>query len=232
MRSLAPLASAVIMLSSSCAAQTAVQQARGAPAQASTNCEPQAPGALVARPPHVKTKPSGHTVVASTFRFASARFVQGPCASEIVLFNVGEAFLSSTERLVIQENGSVKYYPRYPLPEKEDVSFNSIEDMPGYELVMAERILTSPTPGGGQAHIGLFRGESDDVIARFDLLNGKPSRGVERLLRSQSSIVSFDYLPSPDTQGGRIGLVQRAGEDKAWLYTYDWDYRRLRPLTF
>ena len=218
-----------LILSSSCAAQTSDRKSRPVPAIAS--CKPETPGALVARAPDAKTKPSGHTIIAPSFRFANATFVQGRCVGEIVLFNVGEVMLSSTERLLVRENGSVDYYPHRRLPEKEEISVGAFENLSGYKLLMAERIWGwGPPEGGGLSYIGVFNSKSDHVIARFDMMNGRASRMAEVLLRSRIPILGFDYLPFVDAPLGQIGFVQRVGGDKAWLYRYDWHHGRLRPL--
>jgi len=188
-------------------------------------------GALVVRPPYAKTKPIGHTTVAPSFRFANATFVQGRCVGQIALFNVGEVMLSSSERLIVREDGSVDYHPHRPLPEKEEISVGAFENLSGYKLLMAERIWGwGPPEGEGLSYIGVFNSKSDHVIARFDMLNGRASRRAEVLLRSQIPILGFDYLPFVDAPLGQIGFVQRVGRDKAWLYRYDWHHGRLRPL--
>jgi hypothetical protein len=97
--------------------------------------------------------------------------------------------------------------------------------LPGYSLLITDRV--TPT-----TYIGLFKRHSDFVIASFGILNGKPSRDVDVLIRSKSPISSIDYLPGPDYPGGQIGFVQPVGKGKAWLYGYDWDHSGLRQLSF
>lgn len=230
MRSTCLLASLALILSSSCAAQTFDRKSRPAPAIAL--CKPGTPGALVGRAPDAKTKPRGHTIIAPSFRFANATFVQGRCVGEIVLFNVGVVFLASREQLVVRENGTVDYHPHRRLPEKEEVSVGTFANLSGYKMFMAERIWGWPSEGERLHYIGLFRSRSDHVIARFDMVNGRASRKVEVLFRSKIPILAFDYLPFVDAPLGQIGFVQRVARDKAWLYRYDWHHGKLSPLAF
>jgi hypothetical protein len=108
----------------------------------------------------------------------------------------------------------------------------TIAGLPGYDEVMSERVrLWHTPPRKTEAFVGLFKGTTDYVIARYDLVNGEPSRAIGVLLRSRSPIASIDYLPAPDTPEGRLGIVQRAGHDEAWLSMYDWHYGDLQPVS-
>jgi hypothetical protein len=79
------LAPFVVIFLSSCVGQTSAHQRPVGPTQSSTKCSPQVPGALTARPPAVKTRLRGHTVVASsTLRFLEGKHVTGRCVDEIV----------------------------------------------------------------------------------------------------------------------------------------------------
>lgn len=223
------LASLALALPSSCAARTPTQRDRAVVAQASAKCEPQAPRALVTRP-SAKAKPS-HTITSSTLRPVEEKYVEGPCVSDIVRFNIGHAFLSSGDRLVIQDDGNVEWLPPM-LTDSQRIAIDRIESLPGYRLLTVEWILGSPNGEFGAAYLGVFKSKSDYLIARFNVLDGRPSKEAEVLIRSRSPIDSIDYLGAPDAPQGRFGFVQRAGTDKAWLFTYEWNHGRLRPLAF
>lgn len=170
-------------------------------------------------------------VAKSTLALVDAKYVEGPCVDDIEYFLGGHAFLRSGQIFVIRDDGSVKLYPPQGLRGDYDVAIDRIASLPGYKKVMARQVRVSLIPAGKrQSYIGLFRGKSDSVIAKFDMLNGNPLAQANILIRSQSPITSVDYLPAPDAPQGRIGFVQPAGTDKAWLYTYDWNHGDLSKL--
>lgn len=222
------------LLAGSCATSAVTKENLGGFAQPSLPCVPEATGALVVRASDATTTSKSLTPVASqTLTFVNEKLVEGPCADEIVFFNVGQAALSTGERIVFVNDGRIKLHPRMPLPDRHEVPVEGVAGLADYELVMAEPAWGSPTIlNRGQAYLGLFQSELDYVVARFELVDGAPVGGAEILLRSQLPIVSVDYLPAPDGPSGRIGIVQHAGTDKARLYTYDWNHGQLQPLAF
>jgi hypothetical protein len=194
---------------------------------ASSYCDAAAPGALVARPSDVRQTSLNHVVVTpAAFDRPRAQHVEGACVDEIVNFLGGQVTLSSGQSFVVGRDGRVELDPIKREPNRLSPSIGRVPIMKGYDLLMTDRILPK------QTYIGLFKSRSDYVIARFDVLNGKPSSEVDVLIRSKSPISSIDYLPGPDYPGGQIGFVQPAGKGKAWLYGYDWDHSNLRKLSF
>lgn len=228
MRGIRLLASLALIVSSSCAAQTSSPQIWET--AASSLCDPQAPKALVARPSDVKTKPSEHTTIASTLILMEAKYVEGPCVKEIAHFAGGMATLASGDRFVVRDDASIEVYP--PMRgNQQDAAVESGHNLFGYDLRLAKRITQwLPPVAGRETYLGVFKGKFEYVIARFNVLNGKPSRETEILIRSRSPIATIDYIPFPDAPVGQIGFVQLAGKNRAWLYGYDWRHGGLRPL--
>ncbi len=162
-----------------------------------------------------------------------AKYVEGPCADDIVDFVGGNARLKTDDIFVVWDDGKVQLYPPQGLVGNLDLPTETIEGLPGYRLVMIERLGQRRTPAGDRfIYLGLFKGKSDSVIARFDMLNGKPSKDADIIIRSRSPIDSIGFLGAPDTPEGSIGFVQRVGTGKAWLYAYEWKHGDLAPLKF
>jgi hypothetical protein len=144
---------------------------------------------------------------------------------------LGHAFLPSDDVLLIRQDGTIKWYPPQGIVERYDLPTKRVESLPGYELVMVERIRLRRTPAGEHAsYLGLFKGKSDSIIARFDVIDKKVSIEAETLLRSRAPIASIDFFGAPDTPKGWIGLMERVRNDEAWLYTYEWDHGNLPQL--
>ncbi len=172
----------------------------------------------------------GHLILGSNLDFAAVYYVAGPCAGQIVDFNVGQATLASGERLGFPQEGGIRVYSTMPV-EPRNSPVEMIASLPDYRVIMAERVVAAANPDGATLpYIGLLKSSTDYVIARFDLLNGKASKAAELLIRSRSPIVSVSYLPSPDSPQGRIGFVQQSGVNKVRLYLYDWRHGKLPEL--
>ena len=231
MRHLILAASLASVLVIACPALASNQSAKPAPRSASA-CNPEAPGALIARPSDLKTTHAGRTLLAAPkLRLAEAIYVKGPCVHEIVSFVAGNARLRSGKIFVVWGDGKVQLHPPQGLIAQDPLPAREIDGLPGYRLFTIERLGLRRTPAGERViFLGLFKGKSDYLIARFDVLNGKPSRNAEVLIRATSPISAMDFLPAPDTADGTIGFVQHAGPNQAWLYAYAWHHGDFAPL--
>jgi hypothetical protein len=195
-------------------------------------CDTAAPRALIARPSDMKTSPDGlRLLAASALRLMEAKYVAGPCADDIVEFVAGNARLRSGEIFVVSDDGTVKLYPPQGLIERHALPAGKISGLPGYSLVMTEELGRRSSPAGERKiYLGLFEGKLDFLIARFDVINGRPSRNAVPLIRSTSTITAMGFLGAPDTQEGSIGFVVPVGKDAAWLYAFNWDHGEFSQL--
>lgn len=229
MREAASVMSLIALLAGSCTVPMTDQQQRLAAAAPAEPCVPEHPGALVLGRSEAASS-THHMVVSSSLSFVRLLLVEGPCASEIAHYNAGGAALYSGERFQFLMDGTIRRYPGSPW-SRSKTPVQTIPSLSGYDLVQSVQTGTWKNPlWTREAYIGLFKGRSNHVIASFELWDGKPSTVVEVLIRSTSPIASVDYLPAPDSPGGRIGIVQPAGADRTWLYTYDWHPGDIRLL--
>lgn len=231
MRNLVWLAPLGVSLSTSCAVSTDAKPPPRISAPAS-NCHAENPQALTVQKHDTKARLKGHAVLApTTVKFIEASHAEGPCADQIVKYVSSNGTLASGQVFAISATEKVQLHPRQGLDTPHELPSRSIRSLAGYNLVMVQRVRLRRSPEGDRAsYIGLFRSRTDFVVARFDVLDGKPSREAELLLRSRRPIDSIDFLGAPDWPAGWIGLVEQAGEGEAWLYSYRWDYGDLRPL--
>jgi hypothetical protein len=215
-----------------CAAQlpAAGNQAPVNTSELPTNCEPTAPGALVAQPSVAPTMPRSHTVTTSSkLELFEAVHVRGPCVDEIVRYSLGYIAIGSRGTFFVGQGGKAQWHPPQGLVE-EELPTRSIASLVGYELIMAEPVRRRSRAGATSSYIGLFKRTSHYLIARFDLTDGRPSQTAEVLLQSRSPIASLDFFLAADTADGWIGLVERVRKGEAWLYGYRWNHGNLRSL--
>ena len=222
----------VLVVAFSCGDLTFAQH-RALATRLQSECNPAERGALVARPNDVIAQPTGHTVLeASTLRLSEAKYVEGSCVADIASFVAGNARLRSGKIFVVWDEGKVLLHPPQGLDSQDTLPARGIEGLPGYGLVTIKRIgLRRTSEGERKMYLGLFRGKHDYLIARFDVLNGKPSRNAELLIRATSPISGLNFLPAPDTPDGSIGFVQHVGPNRAWLYAYSWHHGDLAALS-
>jgi hypothetical protein len=220
------------ILSVSCSrALDARQQGLGTQRSA-IHCDPDVAGALAARPTDLKTKPKGHIAVAR-LQLTEAKYVEGKCVDDIEWFTAGNARLASRQIFQVWDDGTVRLYPPQGLDADESVAVTQIPALPGYTLIETKSLGRRPHPlGKRRIYLGLFRGKSDSVIARFDMVEDKPSKTAEILIRATAPIRGLGFLGAPDTTEGGIGFVQHAGPNKAWLYSYSWQHGPFHPLKF
>lgn len=192
-----------------------------------SDCRPHAPLALVARPSDLEAKPANLSVEASAIlKLVEAKFVMGRCVPHIVSFVAGNARLSSGKTFVVRDNGTVELYPPQGIIEAHSAPA-TVNPLLGYSLVTSSLIGRRRTENGTRMiYVGIFRGKSNYLIGRFDVINGKSS-SVEPLIRATSPISALGFLPAPDTADASIGFMQSAGPNKAWLYAYSWHHGAL-----
>ena len=190
-----------------------------------SNCNPQAPDALVARPSDLNSPPANLSIGTSAkLKLVEAKLVQGTCVHDIVSFVAGNARLSSGKIFLVHNDGTVKLRPPQGIDEVHNAPF-PVMSLPGYGLVTSRQIAHRPTENGiRMIYLGIFKSKSDYVIARFDGINGKLSGNVQPLIRATSPISALGFLPAPDTNDGSIGFLQIVGRNKAWLYAYGWEH--------
>lgn len=230
-RSTLPLL-AMAILSVSCSWAVDAKQRSLPTRKLAVHCDPNAPGALAARPNDLKTKPQGH-VPAAGLQLTSAQYVLGKCVNDIEWYSAGNVGLASRQIFVVRDDGTVRLYPPQGLDGDEKVALRGIRGLPGYTLVETESLGWRPHAAGKRKiYLGLFKGKSDYLIARFDMVEGKTSKTAEVLIRATAPISGLGFLGAPDTTEGAIGFVQHAGPNKAWLYSYSWQHGALEPLEF
>lgn len=224
----------VVALSASCSSAADGVRRAASKAPNAVPCDKEAPGALVARPSERPVNSKGHAVVAaSKLKRTGAKYVEGPCTKAIVSYSAGHAWLASGEALVVHDDGTVRLFKPDGLVGSHATPVSTLNALAGYDLLMAESLGWRPHQlGKREIYLGLFKGKSDSVIARFDMIDGKPSKTAEILIRATAPISGIGFLPAPDTTEGGIGFVQHAGPNKAWLYSYSWQHGALAPLEF
>lgn len=220
------------ILSVSCSRALDAKQPRLATRKSGVFCDPNAPEALAAQPTNLKTKPKGHVAVAP-LQLTEAKYVEGKCVDDIEWYIAGNARLASRQIFVVQDDGKVRLHPPQGLDADESVAVRQIPGLRGYTLVSTKSLGWRPHAAGRRKiYLGLFKGKSDYLFARFDMIEGKPSRTADVLIRATAPISGLGFLGAPDTTEGAIGFVQHAGPNKAWLYSYSWQHGALDPLQF
>lgn len=150
----------------------------------------------------------------------------GPCADHIAFFRMSRLYLDTGAVLEIgpelQLTASSALQSVQPLsgviphPEIDGLSF-----------VAATQVDLSAKQ---TAYVGLW--ESGDVsrLYAFETSNDGKLSDPKLILSSSAPLVSVSYFPSPDTNSGRLGIVQKA-QDKVRLLSLDWGHSRLSSVT-
>jgi hypothetical protein len=150
----------------------------------------------------------------------------------ILSYTAGHAFLTFNEGFVFTNNGALERF-KTSGTNVDELPTKTVDGLPSYKLLMVESLGWRPHAAGKrEIYLGLFKGKSDYVIARFDMVEGKTSKTAEVLIRATAPISGLGFLGAPDTAEGGIGFVQHVGPNKAWLYSYSWQHGALEPLTF
>lgn len=153
--------------------------------------------------------------------------LSGACAKTVASYDAQQIILTSGLSFVVQVNGDLDVDPQRRKPERAKLGDVHLTHRAGYDLMMADPILYQAKR---TSYLGLFKGRSDYVIARFDVAAGRASSDLEVLIRSKKPMISADFFPAVDTLTGQIGLVQQDGKGRVRLYAFDWDHGRPAPL--
>lgn len=218
----------------SCSSATAAERAAAPKASSAVHCDKDAPGALVARRAERPDKPKGHAIVATlNLKLERAQYIEGSCTAAIVSYSAGHAWLPSADAFVVWNDGTVRLFKPNGIVGSHTFPTKTVRALRGYDLLRAESLGWRPHAAGKRKiYLGLFKGKSDYLIARFDMIEGKTSKTAEILIRATAPISGLGFLGAPDTPEGGIGFVQHAGPNKAWLYSYSWQHGPLLPLKF
>jgi hypothetical protein len=174
------------------------------------------------RPDHIVLAPKA-------LKPMEAKSATGPCVQNIRNFVMGQIILSSGATFYSRRDG-LERDPELRVPDRTGPANQRIDAVPGYRLVMSDRVMGIPS--GQTAYVGIFKGRADYLIAAFAMKDGQFSRNAIQLVRSREPITAIDYFPAPDTLLGRIGFVERVSPTGVKLYGYDWNHGALSQLRF
>ena len=200
------------------------------------SCDADAPHALTVRELSAPERRHAHALVAaSTLRRPTAYELRGSCAGHVASYLGGQVKLPSGDSFGLRSEAGrlqvIRHDGNWP-PSRTGVDSGNPRHVAGYELLMADRVMAPDRPDGRRWYLGVFKRRSEYAIARFETLGAKVSEEVEVLIRSNKRISAVDYLPGIDTPTGQFGFVQPVGAGKTWVFSYDWEHGRLRPLKF
>lgn len=160
-----------------------------------------------------------HTPVAGR-ALVEAYEVTGECYIQGFVMGVG--VLGTGEAFEIRSGAIVRSEASvWPLFEYADIA-GERPVLPGGWFARALRVNGTGDPRGTSDYLGLWHTENGAVVATFRRTAGRADGKVEPLFTSSLRVTDIAYFPAPDTQTGRIGLVQYAGDGVTRLITFDW----------
>lgn len=168
----------------------------------------------------------------SARRLNSVYDVEGPCALSISRYISGVGLLSTGEGFSI--NAGLQINPTDGVRPKDPTRGPDTGRVPkivGAEFVEGLRAAYRNVEGSLERdYYAVYRIRREWLVAAFSEVASKATSPAVELLRSKEPLLSLDYLPSPDSRGGQIGLVQKVSDDAVRLILYDLDERSIFPV--
>jgi hypothetical protein len=149
--------------------------------------------------------------------------LSGECAAVVAGFVMGVGALETGESFAIRSGTLTRQENAVETMIEPDPVEGDPPVLPGGWFVMAAEVNGQPPGGRGESdYLGLWQTDEGSIVATFVRSDGRTVGRVEPLFRSSLPLTSIAYFPAPDTQAGRIGVVQQAGPGVARLIGYDW----------
>lgn len=158
--------------------------------------------------------------------------IEGACAASVNSFAAGMAALRTGEAFAIDENQAIiSRGPATAFLVPAEVADHVVPKLANAKFIAAARVDYRRYQGALRSdYIGLWQGKEAWIVAAFTEGDTKPHGPAKILLTSQEPLRGVTYFPAPDTQSGRIGLVQQADARTVRLIGYDWSHQSFFPV--
>lgn len=158
--------------------------------------------------------------------------IEGACAASVNSFAAGMAALHTGEAFAIDENHAI--IPRGPASAflvPAEVADHVVPKLANAKFIAAARVASRRNQGALRSdYIGLWQGKKTWIVAAFSEQDDGSDGPAKILLTSREPLRGVTYFPAPDTQSGRIGLVQQANAGTVRLMGYDWYHQSFFPV--
>jgi hypothetical protein len=162
---------------------------------------------------------------AHTLRPEYIALLTGPCAQAVQGFRVSQIAFSDDAVFDIGQEGQLTYSTRaHGLRRDQGVLLSATHpEIPGARFIMADHVDGS---AGRQAlEVGVWQSGTDYLVAAYIRRDAGLSVPVE-LVRAAHPIRSVTYFPAPDTNAGRLGLLQETDTGMA-IVSVNWNHTAL-----
>lgn len=162
-------------------------------------------------------------------RYAGAVRLNGTCAAEVYAFRMSHILLKDGSIFNRQSNNQIIYMPAPSGMATLGIDTDVSDQHPALaqaQFIMSSDVDVRSVHGKKRTlAVGFWKASDTYLIAAFIREAGADSMPVE-LVRSGLTIHSVTFFPSPDSNSGRLGLVQSTGSDVA-LISLDWNHDAL-----
>jgi hypothetical protein len=132
---------------------------------------------------------------------------------------------SDGRSFAVNESGQV--VPRGDVPSVlRTISFepSQLPDMDGV-FVNAARVSSWRTPAGlHRGYLGVWRTRRRCTVAAFSVDPAGNAAAARAVLSSREPILGVAYFPAPDTNSGRVGIVQKTSARAVRLLGFNWSH--------
>jgi hypothetical protein len=160
-------------------------------------------------------------------RLADVSVLDGPCTDEIYAFRMGQIVFRNGAVFHSRSGARFTHAPGaqgFINPEQSSSGNDPILDQA--QFIMSYNV---DVAGAGNAQrfldVGVWKKGGDYLVAAFTRQENGSAMPVE-LARSTQPIKSVTFFPSPDSNSGRLGLVEQTDHGIA-LVSLDWDHSAL-----
>lgn len=162
---------------------------------------------------------------AHTLRPEYIALLTGSCAQAVQGFRVNQIAFGDDAVFDIGQEGQLTYSTRaHGLRRDQGVLLAATHpEIPGARFIIADHVDGS---AGRQAlEVGIWQTGTDYLVAAYIRRDAGFSMPVE-LVRAAHAIRSVTYFPAPDTNAGRLGLLEEMDSGLA-VVCVNWDHRAL-----
>jgi hypothetical protein len=136
----------------------------------------------------------------------------------------GSAILESGDTFTIDPSGTIvwaRQVSRIPSGVSTGPRLSGGEFIRAWKVNSAARGVAGVEPG---EFLGLWRRRNDWFVGGYRIRADGRISTVKPLITSQLPLLSVSYLPSPDTNTGQVGLVQKLDDQSVKLISFDWNH--------
>jgi hypothetical protein len=163
-------------------------------------------------------------IAPNMIRYVHTDILSGTCAGAVQAFRMGNVFLSDGQAVAVQSTG--EFTPRAGVTLREGaITAKQPHPRAAGTFVMGFRVNAGRRDGSvGGDFVGLWREKDRSVVRAFSILPGGRPGAPVTILTSTLPLRSVTYFPAPDSQSGRLGLVQEAPSGEVRLIGLDWSH--------